>query len=67
MDQNNILKIISKGEDSKTQFKLNITNETQIAQEMVAFSNSKGGTIIIGIGDNGDFKGISNEDIRRFD
>ena len=32
-----LLEIIEKGEDSRTQFKKDITNAVQLAQEMVAF------------------------------
>ncbi|MFZ3166184.1 MAG: ATP-binding protein [Candidatus Methanoperedens sp.] len=35
-----LLEIIEKGEDSRTQFKKDITNAVQLAQEMAAFSNS---------------------------
>ena len=60
-----ILERIRLGEDSKTQLKENIHNDTSLAEEMVAFSNSSGGLIIIGVKDNGDLSGLSNEDIRR--
>jgi predicted HTH transcriptional regulator len=36
MEQAELLELIEKGEDSKTQFKKYITNATQLAQEMVA-------------------------------
>jgi ATP-dependent DNA helicase RecG len=42
---------ISRDEDSKHQFKGNITNEESLAQEMVAFSNSGGGELYIGVPD----------------
>jgi hypothetical protein len=44
MNEEFIKELISKGETSSTQFKLNISNELSIAQEMVAFANAKGGT-----------------------
>lgn len=57
--------LIAKGEDTRTQFKENINNADQLAQEIVAFSNCLGGTIIIGVKDNGEVKGISDDDLRR--
>lgn len=57
--------MLAKGEDTYTQFKENIHNPEQLAQEMIAFSNSLGGTIIIGVTDEGEIKGLSDEDIRR--
>lgn len=61
-----LLDIISKGETSQVQFKANVTNEQSIAQEMVAFSNTKGGTILIGIDDKTwDIIGLTDDDLRR--
>lgn len=61
-----LLDIISKGETSQVQFKANVTNEQSIAQEMVAFSNTKGGTILIGVDDKTwDIIGLTDDDLRR--
>jgi ATP-dependent DNA helicase RecG len=60
-----ILERIELGEDSTTQFKENMTNNTALAEEMVAFSNALGGLIIIGVKDNGEITGLSADDIRR--
>ena len=45
----NILRRINNGEDSYTQFQENITNTDKLAEELVAFSNAKGGCLIIGV------------------
>ena len=61
-----LLDIISKGETSTVQFKLNVNNEKSIAQEMVAFANTKGGTILIGVHDKTwEIVGLSDDDLRR--
>jgi predicted HTH transcriptional regulator len=65
MQQSEILELIDKGEDSRTQYKKDITNAIQLAQEMVAFSNTKGGFIIVGVDDSGNVTGLENSDIRR--
>lgn len=65
MDVLTLRETLAKGEDTYTQFKENIHNADQLAQEMIAFSNSMGGTIIIGVTDKGEIKGLSDEDIRR--
>ncbi len=59
------MSLVSKGEDSTTQFKENIHSPEQIAREMVAFSNSAGGQILIGVSDSGEIKGLGGEDINR--
>ena len=66
MNEENIKELISKGETSSAQFKLNISNELSVAQEMVAFANSKGGVIIIGVDDKTwDVVGLTDDDLRR--
>ena len=57
MKNNNSLKsILRKGEDSKTEFKENVSSS--LNKEMVAFANTTGGRIYIGITDKGETKGV---------
>jgi len=65
MEITELLEIISRGEDSKHQFKRNVSNATSLAGEMVAFSNSGGGKIFIGVSDTGEITGLSPADINR--
>lgn len=66
MEATALLKIISRGENSKVQFKENITNAVSIAQEMVAFANSQGGLLIIGVKDKtGEIVGLDFPNIQR--
>jgi ATP-dependent DNA helicase RecG len=65
MEAIELIELISRGEDSRTQFKRTITNAESLAGDIVAFSNSKGGRILIGVSDQGDIVGLSPEDIRR--
>ena len=53
MNKTKLKKIISGGEDSRMQFKADLRNADSLAAEMVAFSNSEGGRILIGVSDNG--------------
>jgi len=57
--------ILPRGEDSRHQFKQNITNPESVAGDLVAFSNTKGGMIVIGVNDHGTVTGLSADDIRR--
>lgn len=63
METQELLSIIANGEDSTHQFKANINNANAIASEMTAFSNSKGGQILIGVHDDGSIAGLTNNDI----
>lgn len=65
MDKSKWVELINKGEDSQTQFKENLRSSDQLAAEMVAFSNSRGGCMLIGISDSGEVKGLSKKDIQR--
>jgi len=65
METLEIIEILERGEDSNHQFKENITNALSLAGEMVAFSNTAGGMIILGADDNGKPVGLSTDDIKR--
>ena len=61
-----LIEIIARGEDSKHQYKANIHNIDSLAAEIVAFSNSGGGKIIIGVEDKSwVVVGLTPNDINR--
>ena len=67
MDALELLDIVSSGETSKVQFKEKWTNQDGIAAEMIAFSNSIGGMLLLGVEDKtGEIKGLTNEEIRDY-
>jgi ATP-dependent DNA helicase RecG len=53
------------GEDTRRQFKGDVTNVDSLAAEMAAFANSEGGTIFLGVADNGSLPGLSRSDVKR--
>jgi ATP-dependent DNA helicase RecG len=65
METTELLKIISRDEDGKHQFKADFRNVDSLAAEMVAFSNSGGGQILIGITDGGQVAGLTRDDMGR--
>jgi len=65
MEAIELIELVGRGEDSQTQFKENITNAESLASDIVAFSNSKGGKILIGVTNQGMIVGLSADDIRR--
>ena len=64
METEEVLAIIANGEDSRHQFKANVTRADSLAQEMSAFSNSKGGFLLVGVSDDGSITGLTDEHIR---
>jgi len=65
MTEQEILKVIRCGETSTVQFKQRFTSTKQIAEEFVAFANSKGGRLILGVEDKtGKILGLSYDEIQ---
>ena len=65
MEITELIEIIARAEDSKHQFKADVKNEISLAQEFVAFSNTLGGKIFIGISDDGKISGLTRKDMER--
>jgi ATP-dependent DNA helicase RecG len=63
METEELLRIIANGEDSRHQFKANVTRSESIAQELIAFNNSDGGLLIIGVTDDNEISGLTNSDV----
>ena len=53
------------GETTKVQFKESFTSQKEIAKEMIAFANTKGGVILFGVEDKcGKLVGLSYDEIQ---
>jgi Predicted transcriptional regulator containing an HTH domain and an uncharacterized domain shared with the mammalian protein Schlafen len=57
MTLQSLLSQITLGEDSTRQFKADVKNAESLASEMAAFANTNGGTIFIGVADDGSTPG----------
>ncbi|MDX2196712.1 MAG: ATP-binding protein [Cytophagales bacterium] len=55
-------KLVEKGENEHVEFKLKLNHPDKIAHEIVAFGNTKGGTILIGVADDKTLQGLKNID-----
>lgn len=65
MDLNELNIRLKTGEDSCHQFKENFNSIDQLSVEIVAFANSQGGKIFIGVNDDGEIIGLIKADIKR--
>jgi len=65
MDLDKLKEQITHGENSRHQFKADINNADSLAAEMAAFANCEGGTILIGVADDGSIPGLSSQDVSR--
>jgi predicted HTH transcriptional regulator len=62
-----LVDIINSGETSKVQFKRELDSNAAMADELIAFSNAKGGKIFIGVEDKtGELIGLNADQIRRY-
>ena len=60
-----IKNLIQQGETTSVQFKLRVEDAYKVGVEMVAFSNTQGGTLLIGVNDKtGVVSGLSFEEIQ---
>ncbi|WP_374342315.1 RNA-binding domain-containing protein [Azonexus sp.] len=65
METTELIDLLSRGEDSRQQFKADMNNADALAAEIVAFSNTAGGRIFIGVNDDGSVRGLSGADVAR--
>jgi predicted HTH transcriptional regulator len=57
-----IKKLISEGEHQQLDFKFEISDSRKIAKTLVAFANTDGGTLLIGVKDNGNIAGVRSDE-----
>ena len=67
MTKTEIVEKIAQGEDSRTQFKRGPIGVAKLAAEFAAFSNSSGGVVIFGVGDDGKVVGLDAKDKKLLD
>lgn len=64
METTGLIEIISSGEGSKCRFKTGLSNNRQLAEDFIAFSNFYGGILLVGIDNFGTVMGITRDDVR---
>ena len=57
-----IRKLIAEGEHQQLDFKFGINDSRKIARTLVAFANTDGGRLLIGVKDNGSIAGVRSEE-----
>ena len=60
MSKRDLVNLINMGEGTFLEFKKTIASPDKIAREIAAFANTSGGTILIGVEDNGFIDGVEN-------
>jgi Predicted transcriptional regulator containing an HTH domain and an uncharacterized domain shared with the mammalian protein Schlafen len=59
---NRILNLIAEGEHQQLDFKFEVSDSKKIARTLSAFANTDGGTLLIGVKDNGNIAGIRSDE-----
>jgi hypothetical protein len=57
-----ITKLIAEGEHQRLDFKFEIADAHKIARTLVAFANTDGGRLLVGVKDNGALAGVRSEE-----
>ena len=65
MNETELLAILARGEDSHHQFKRDFSNIDALAAELIAFANTGGGQLFIGVADDGQVSGLAAADVAR--
>ena len=65
MNDDELSAILACGEDSRHQFKTDLSHADSMALELIAFANTAGGQLIIGVADGGRVSGLDAADVAR--
>ena len=66
MTKTELLELIRNGENSGVEFKRDTLQNFDLAKELVAFSNSNGGCVLLGIDDDGSIAGLTRGNIEEW-
>ena len=61
MNAEDVRELIGEGEGFHVEFKRKISSAEKIARALIAFANTKGGTILFGVDDDGSIVGVESE------
>jgi ATP-dependent DNA helicase RecG len=66
MNEQDVRQLIQNGESSKVEFKTEDVHPVSLAEEIVAFANFEGGTILVGVEDDGRVTGCKRKGTEAF-
>lgn len=66
MTLDDVKRIVARGEGQHIEFKRRVPTHERIAKEMIAFANTGGGTVLIGVNDDGTVVGVKDADEEEF-
>ena len=66
MNRTELLGLLRNGEDSAVEFKLDDVRNHDLAKELVAFLNLEGGTVLLGVEDDGSISGTTRDHLEEW-
>lgn len=66
MRTDELLELIRNGEDSGTEFKRDVVENHELAKELVCFLNLEGGTVLLGVDDDGSIVGTTRPNLEEW-
>ena len=66
MSLQEIQRIVRQGEGERLEFKRKVAHPNKIIREIVAFANTRGGSLLIGVDDNGSIPGVRSAEEERY-
>ncbi len=66
MTLEDVKRIVARGEGQHIEFKRRVPTHERIAKEMIAFANTGGGTVLIGVNDDGSVVGVKDAEEEEF-
>ncbi len=66
MTRQELLESVENGESSRIEFKLEAVSPAALAEVVVAFANTEGGAVLIGVADDGRIEGVTRPDLETF-
>jgi ATP-dependent DNA helicase RecG len=61
-NEENVLALIAAGEGPSVEFKRNVLQRSDTASELIAFANTNGGILLVGVADDGTIVGVADPD-----
>jgi ATP-dependent DNA helicase RecG len=66
MNKTELLEIVYNGENSGVEFKRDVIQNHDLAKELVAFTNLRGGVVLLGVEDDGSISGTTRPDLEEW-